>query len=78
MPSGVVGGRGEGGHVLNPTKPLKKWDGYSEALNGGAGSRGVVYSHSIVAGGLLEMSSATLFTPGTSLMIRLEARSSRS
>ena len=29
------------------------------------------YSHSIVLGGLLEMSYVTRFTPGTSLMIRL-------
>ena len=36
------------------------------------------YSHSMVAGGLVEMSSATRFTPGISLMIRLEIRSSRS
>ena len=36
------------------------------------------YSHSIVLGGLLEMSSATRFTPGISLMMRLEIRSSRS
>ena len=37
-----------------------------------------VYSHSIVAGGLDEMSRATRLTPGISLMIRLEIRSSRS
>jgi hypothetical protein len=36
------------------------------------------YSHSMVLGGLLEMSSATRFTPGISLMMRLEIRSSRS
>ena len=30
------------------------------------------YSHSIVAGGFDEMSSATRLTPGTSLMIRVE------
>ena len=36
------------------------------------------YSHSIVAGGFDEMSSATRFTPGTSLMIRFEIRSRRS
>ena len=36
------------------------------------------YSHSIVAGGFDEMSSATRFTPGISLMIRLEMTSSRS
>ena len=36
------------------------------------------YSHSIVLGGLLEMSSATLLTPATSLMILLEIRSSTS
>ena len=33
------------------------------------------YSHSIVAGGFDEMSSATRFTPGTSLMMRFEIRS---
>ena len=33
------------------------------------------YSHSMVEGGLLEMSRATRFTPGTSLMMRLEIRS---
>jgi hypothetical protein len=31
-----------------------------------------VYSHSMVLGGLDEMSSATRFTPSTSLMMRLE------
>jgi hypothetical protein len=36
------------------------------------------YSHSIVAGGLLLRSSATRFTPGISLMIRLEIVSNRS
>ena len=36
------------------------------------------YSHSIVAGGFEEMSSATRFTSVISLMIRLETRSSRS
>jgi hypothetical protein len=34
------------------------------------------YSHSMVPGGLLVMSSATRFTPGTSLMMRLLMRSS--
>ena len=37
-----------------------------------------IYSHSMVAGGFELMSRATRFTPATSLMIRLEARSSRS
>src|SRR5918993_3989501 len=36
------------------------------------------HSHSMVPGGLLVMSSATLLTPGTSLMMRLETFSSRS
>jgi hypothetical protein len=36
------------------------------------------HSHSMVPGGLLVMSSATRFTPGTSLMIRLLTRSNRS
>ncbi len=36
------------------------------------------HSHSIVEGGLELMSSATRFTPGISLMIRLEIVSSRS
>ena len=36
------------------------------------------YSHSIVDGGLDEMSSATRFTAGISLMIRLEIVSKRS
>ena len=36
------------------------------------------YSHSIVLGGFDEMSSATRFTAGISLMIRLEIVSSRS
>jgi hypothetical protein len=36
------------------------------------------YSHSIVPGGLLVMSRATRFTPGTSLMIRLLTRSNKS
>ena len=36
------------------------------------------YSHSIVAGGFDDRSSATRFTPGISLMIRLEIVSSRS
>ena len=34
-----------------------------------------VYSHSIVAGGLLVMSRTTRLTPGTSLTMRLEMRS---
>ena len=37
-----------------------------------------LYSHSMVPGGLLVMSSATRFTPGTSLMMRVLMRSSRS
>jgi hypothetical protein len=36
------------------------------------------YSHSMVPGGLLVMSSTTRFTSGTSLVIRLEIRASRS
>ena len=36
------------------------------------------YSHSMVEGGFEETSSATRFTPRTSLMIRLETRSRRS
>lgn len=36
------------------------------------------YSHSIVAGGLLEMSYTTRFTPRTSLMIRVEIRANTS
>src|SRR5262249_10565488 len=36
------------------------------------------HSHSIVPGGFDVMSYATLFTPGTSLIIRLEMRSSTS
>ena len=36
------------------------------------------YSHSIVPGGFDEMSSATRLTPATSLITRLEMRSSRS
>jgi hypothetical protein len=48
-------------------------------LEGRAGNpENFFHSHSIVAGGLLLMSSATRLTWGTSLMIRLEARSSRS
>ena len=38
----------------------------------------LAYSHSIVAGGFDETSSATRLTPRTSLMIRFETRSSRS
>ena len=37
-----------------------------------------IHSHSMVAGGFEEMSSATRFTPGISLMIRFEIRSSTS
>ena len=37
-----------------------------------------LYSHSIVAGGLLLMSYTTRFTPFTSLMIRVEIRASNS
>jgi hypothetical protein len=49
------------------------------ALPGTAVGRDLrAYSHSMVLGGLLEMSSATRFTPGISLMMRLEIRSSRS
>src|SRR5204862_8112287 len=51
------------------------------ALPVGDGDHDVVecgrYSHSIVEGGFDEMSSATRFTPGISLMIRLEIVSSR-
>lgn len=36
------------------------------------------YSHSIVPGGFEVMSNATRLTPGTSLMMRLESRSSSS
>ncbi len=36
------------------------------------------HSHSIVPGGLLVMSYATRLTPATSLMMRLDMRSSRS
>jgi len=36
------------------------------------------YSHSIVLGGLLEMSKQTRLTPLTSLMMRVESRASRS
>jgi hypothetical protein len=36
------------------------------------------YSHSIVLGGLEEMSSTTRLTPFTSLMMRLEIRASKS
>jgi hypothetical protein len=46
------------------------------AVRGGGGEP--AYSHSIVAGGFDEMSRATRLTPATSLMIRFEARSSRS
>ena len=35
------------------------------------------YSHSIVAGGLEEMSYTTLFTPRTLFMISLESRASK-
>jgi hypothetical protein len=45
---------------------------------GGHGGLGLPHSHSIVAGGFEERSSATRFTPGISLMIRLEMVSSRS
>src|SRR5262245_52311513 len=39
---------------------------------------GIVYSHSIVPGGLLVMSNTQRFTPLTSLTIRLASFSSRS
>src|ERR671938_624870 len=42
------------------------------------GAHAVRHSHSIVEGGFDEMSRATRFTPGISLMIRLEIVSSRS
>ena len=42
------------------------------------GREAAPYSHSIVEGGFDEMSSATRFTPGSSLMIRLEIVSRRS
>ena len=48
--------------------------GCRSARPGGRGG----YSHSIVPGGFDEMSSATRFTPGTSLMIREEMTSRRS
>ena len=38
----------------------------------------LAYSHSMVPGGLLVMSYTTRFTEGTSLMMRLEMRSSTS
>lgn len=40
--------------------------------------RHALYSHSIVAGGLDEMSYTTRFTPRTSLMIRFDMRPSTS
>jgi hypothetical protein len=43
-----------------------------------AAGRDDLYSHSMVLGGFDEMSSATRFTAGISLMIRLEIVSSRS
>ena len=46
-----------------------------ERLRAGIARR---YSHSIVAGGFDERSSATRFTPGTSLMIRALIAASRS
>lgn len=57
------------------------------ALQHAAGASGVrqlgenqveLYSHSIVAGGLLVMSYATRFTPGTSATMRPEMRASTS
>ena len=45
---------------------------------GGYAQAAPSYSHSIVLGGFDEMSSATRFTAGISLMIRLEIVSSRS
>jgi hypothetical protein len=44
----------------------------------GEGILRLAHSHSMVPGGLLVMSRATRFTPGTSFMIRLLMRSRRS
>ena len=52
-------------------------EGQALPADSACGSRRV-YSHSIVDGGLDEMSSATRLTAGISLMIRLEIVSSRS
>ncbi|MDT5009830.1 MAG: hypothetical protein QOH57_1447 [Mycobacterium sp.] len=49
--------------------------GRREVVGRGGGGR---YSHSIVPGGLLVMSSTTRFTSDTSLVIRVEMRSSTS
>ena len=62
-------------HVCSPSAALRLWEG---------GSRGkpavspCSYSHSIVAGGFEERSSATRFTAGISFTIRLEIVSSTS
>ncbi len=55
---------------MSSGSPLGSFTSASAALG--------AYSHSIVAGGLDEMSNATRFTPSISLMMRLEMRSSRS
>ena len=51
-----------------------------ESFTGVAFEEGLcrAYSHSMVPGGLLVMSSATRFTPDTSFMMRLLTRSNRS
>ena len=59
----------DGGRPFDPLPDLKRWDRAQLSR---------AYSHSIVLGGFDEMSSATRFTWGISLMMRLETFSSRS
>ncbi len=60
-------------------RPRRRQGAHVEAA--GVNKRGLtpcIHSHSIVPGGFDEMSSATRLTPATSLMMRLEMRSSTS
>ena len=61
-------------------EPLGQIKVYLEATRtrSGEGILRLAHSHSMVPGGLLVMSRATRFTPGTSFMIRLLMRSRRS
>ena len=69
-------------HIVTPTRatPGAYEGGLRRDQVTGLPPTGVLapYSHSIVPGGFDVMSYATRFTPGTSLMMRLEMRSSTS
>src|SRR5262249_52688302 len=75
-------GRDERGSGQKPgdhhRKTHRRWIGPGRKRRSPSVEGGRCYSHSIVAGGFDEMSYTTRFTPGISLMTRLEIASSTS